>query len=410
MTNRRERRRTTKTNKIESRHFRTDIKVALAGDQYRELNNTDMTDEEWDMSIKLFHALKDRVSPDNGLTMRDLISAVLGVDMEYTKEFVYKIKRVLQWMKKSVLNSMVKSKEDDRFNFMVCKIGDLYFNGTDLKYVKQTFEYHGLHASKASGVFLTKGGGMLPVFDEDNNDLPPEECDDSIQPEDLDKEGNVISENIKGNYTTEQGLDELGYLMTGVGDLLYKLKDGESINDIELTDKLFPEAKITKLKEKDIEVFKYYHTKVLDALYAKTGDPMYLRHKVEKGLFELYGKKPSPKDLEDNLKKELINNKFGDRYNTNEKMDELYDLADKLIGIFDEEKETSLEDHIHKLFPETKNMYYGHKMNGDYNPELDPYFDKVKDACYLIKVHSNTFKQNKKLQEKQMNLKQKTGK
>jgi hypothetical protein len=58
LTNRRERRRTTKTNKIESRHFRTDIKVALAGDQYKELDNTDMTDEEWDMSIKLFYALR----------------------------------------------------------------------------------------------------------------------------------------------------------------------------------------------------------------------------------------------------------------------------------------------------------------------------------------------------------------
>jgi hypothetical protein len=215
-----------------------------------------------------------------------------------------KVERVLQWMKKSVLNGMLKSKEGDRFNFMVCKIGDLYFNGgADLKFVKQTFEYHGLYASKASGVFLTKGGGMLPAYENVEDDMSAEEYDDSIQSEDLDKEGNVISENIKGNYTTEQGLDELGYLMHGVSEILYKLKDGESINDIELTDKLFPEANLKKLKEEDIEVFKYYHTKVLDALYAKTGDPMYLKHKVEKGLFELYGKKPSPKDLEDNLKK-----------------------------------------------------------------------------------------------------------
>ncbi len=114
-----------------------------------------------------------------------------------------------------------------------------------------------------------------------------------------------------------------------------------------------------------------------------------------------------PEHLQPKSKYELLDEYFGDRYGTSEEKDQLFDLAEKLTEIFKEEKETPLINSLHRLFPETKNMYYGDTKVGDYDPKLDPYMDKIKDALYLIRILSNSSAQNKKLSEKLMKEKYK---
>jgi hypothetical protein len=112
-----------------------------------------------------------------------------------------------------------------------------------------------------------------------------------------------------------------------------------------------------------------------------------------------------PEHLQSKSAPELLAEHFDDRYKTDEEKDQLCDLAEKLIKTMDKEYEhVPLKDLLHRVFPETKDMDYD---SDDYDPALDPYMDKIKDALFLTRVATNSPEENRKLRIKQIAEKEK---
>jgi hypothetical protein len=225
--------------------FKQEINRLLNSQEYN--NFSPITEEDEDLTIKAMETLRKRISPDEGLTLNQLASTI-------NESNVYKVQRAIQLAKLVTLRYLLDIDPSKVNTFWICKMysekakDNVFFNGFKKQYAVEVLKYHGFHLpDNEKDVYLrtNKGGGTIRVrrdklkkygivFTKYNPEAEKHFSD-------YQHEDSVIHD-LKGNYTTEEGLDEFFYLVDGVDNLLKNDPEQQDRTDIEMAHILLPET------------------------------------------------------------------------------------------------------------------------------------------------------------------------
>jgi hypothetical protein len=198
--------------------FKQEIERLLASKEYMAVNEKNLTDEDEDLLDKIIGVLVARYSPDDGLTLNQLAQRINEPDS-------YKVQRALQLLKSLMLYQLTKSVVGEKgpikiaiFPLYLEKVKDsVFFNGAggDKEYVDGFLKYLGFNTldKKNNAYYFTKNGGIINLGSK-------EDVDDDVIIKDREADYDDGIENLKGNYTEEQGFDEILYLAEGIMNLL----------------------------------------------------------------------------------------------------------------------------------------------------------------------------------------------
>jgi hypothetical protein len=198
--------------------FKQEIERLLASKEYMAVNEKNLTDEDEDLLDKIIGVLVARYSPDDGLTLNQLAQRINEPDS-------YKVQRALQLLKSLMLYQLTKSVVGEKGPIKIAifplyseKVKDsVFFNGAggDKEYVDGFLKYLGFNTldKKNNAYYFTKNGGIINLGSK-------EDVDDDVIIKDREADYDDGIENLKGNYTEEQGFDEILYLAEGIMNLL----------------------------------------------------------------------------------------------------------------------------------------------------------------------------------------------